>query len=350
MRALPFLCLLVLACGREAAVVVPAAETMDAGDVEGASLTTDAGVDAGVVSPPPPAPHGAPYPVVFVHGMAGFDAIRIGGLSMDYFGNTVQDLQARGEQAWRVVLPPFDSSEARAQELAKQLTDILRATGSAKVNLIAHSQGGLDARLLISPAGLGWGDRVATLVTVSTPHRGTKAANVFDRAAGVLPDDVADALLDGLAGLLERTAYEVQNDPHLRAQLHDLTEDAATAFNRKYLDDPRVRYLSWAGRSNLRAGLEVCDGATYDNEPLKLDVLLPVFFAVAVATEWGFPPEVSDGLVTVKSAKWGTFQGCVPADHLDEVGMPNVNGADLSIFDSKQFYRDVVAELRTHGH
>jgi triacylglycerol lipase len=79
-------------------------------------------------------------------------------------------------------------------------------------------------------------------------------------------------------------------------------------------------------------------------------VLLPVFSGVAIATEWGLPPEVSDGLVTVKSAKWGTFQGCIPADHLDEVGMPNLSGADLSIFDSLRFYREVVAELRAHGH
>ena len=58
----------------------------------------------------------------------------------------------------------------------------------------------LDARRLISPAGLGWGDRVQTLVTISTPHRGTKAANVFEGATGVLPDSVVDGLLDGLAG------------------------------------------------------------------------------------------------------------------------------------------------------
>ena len=59
---------------------------------------------------PPPAPReleGPPYPVVFVHGMAGFDALKVGGLSMDYFGDTVQDLQARGEDVYRVVLPPF---------------------------------------------------------------------------------------------------------------------------------------------------------------------------------------------------------------------------------------------------
>lgn len=339
------LVLLISACGGERAVSVPIGEDPTPEQTEMQP--------AFVPAPPPVDPipfKGPPYPVVFVHGMAGFDALQVGGLSMDYFGNTVQDLTARGENVFRVVLPPFDSSEVRARELEKQLDDIRFRTHSKKLNIIAHSQGGIDARYLISRAGLGWGDRVATLVTISTPHRGTKVANAATGVADVFPDSVTDGVLDGIAGMLSKTVYDVERDPNLRVQLEQLTEPTMDAFNRTYVDDSRVRYLSWAGRSNMRAGLIVCDGATYPNEPWKLDILLPLFSGVSVATEWGIPAQVSDGLVTVESAKWGTFQGCVPADHLDEVGMPNANGADLSIFDSKQFYRDIVAELRAHGH
>ncbi|MFO0601292.1 MAG: hypothetical protein U0228_38635 [Myxococcaceae bacterium] len=296
-------------------------------------------------------PHGPPYPVVFVHGMAGFDALKVGGFSMDYFGNTVQDLQARGEDVHRVVLSPFDSVEVRAKELQRQVGDILFRTNAAKVNLIAHSQGGLDSRYLISPGGLGWGDKVATLVTISTPHRGTKIANVAADADNTLPDQTTHDVLEGIAGLLSRSVYDVQADPHLREQVKELSEGFLLGtFNPQTPNDPRVRYLSWAGRSNLHTGLGVCDGATFPNEPWKVDALLPIFSGVVIGTEWGLPAQISDGLVTVESAKWGTFQGCVPADHLDEVGMPNANGVDLSIFDSKQFYRDVVAELRAYGH
>ena len=329
------------ACGADRAVSVPP-EPMPA-------TTMEAFVPA-----PPPVPRaprrGPPYPVVFVHGMAGFDALKVGGVSMDYFGNTVQDLSDRGEEVFRVVLPPFDSSEERAKELERQLQDLLHRTNAAKVNLVAHSQGGLDARLLISPRGLGWGDRVQTLVTISTPHRGTNVANVAAGVENTLPDNVSRDVLEGVAGLLSRSLYDVERDTNLRAQLEGLSEGYLQGtFNPRYVDDPRVRYLSWAGRSNLRAGFGVCDDGTYDNEPWKVDVLLPIFSGVAIATEWGLPTNVSDGLVTVESAKWGTFQGCIPADHLDEVGMPNANGVDLSIFDSKKFYRELVAELRSHG-
>ena len=58
----------------------------------------------------------------------------------------------------------------------------------------------------------------------------------------------------------------------------------------------------------------------------------------------------NDGLVTVESARWGRFLGCVPADHLDEVGQlahltPNL----LSGFDHKDLYRRITAELHGDG-
>lgn len=349
-RLAPLLCVLWLACGGDRLEPAPAPDDATAPPPATREPTTPPPPAALPLPPPPPVKRGPPYPVVFVHGMAGFDALRIGGASMDYFGDTVQDLTARGEEVYRVLLPPFDSSAERAAELERAIDDILARTDAAKVNLVAHSQGGLDSRLLISPQGLARGDVVATLVTVSSPHRGTRVANVATGVSNGIPDGVSRGVFEGLAALLSRTVYDVERDPQLRAQLAQMTEATMAEFNRTYLDDPGVRYLSWAGRSNLHTGIGVCDDGVRDNQPWKVDVLLPLFAGVVVATEWGLPPDVSDGLVTVRSAKWGTFMGCVPADHLDEVGMPNVNGADLSIFDSKKFFRDVVTELRTHGH
>ena len=42
--------------------------------------------------------------------------------------------------------------------------------------------------------------------------------------------------------------------------------------------------------------------------------------SAAILSEDVLSPEPNDGLVTVTSATWGTFLGCIPADHLDEVG------------------------------
>ena len=47
-----------------------------------------------------------------------------------------------------------------------------RETGCGKVNIIAHSKGGLDARYAISK--LGMAPYVASLTTMNTPHRGCR--------------------------------------------------------------------------------------------------------------------------------------------------------------------------------
>jgi hypothetical protein len=52
--------------------------------------------------------------------------------------------------------------------------------------------------------------------------------------------------------------------------------------------------------------------------------------------------------VTVASAKWGTFLGCVPADHLSEVCQigGQSSGSD---YDCITMYRDVAGWLVARG-
>src|SRR5690606_21994510 len=102
----------------------------------------------------------------------------------------------------------------------------------AAVNLFAHSMGGLDSRFLIS--SLGYGDRVASLTTLSTPHRGTAVA---DMALGLTESLDTDALAS-LGELLARTVDTPSTlDPDLRAAFGALAETNAPAFERDNPDD-----------------------------------------------------------------------------------------------------------------
>ncbi|MHB8875039.1 MAG: esterase/lipase family protein, partial [Myxococcaceae bacterium] len=244
---------------------------------------------------------------------------------------------------------PYDSSEARSAAIAAQLDAVLARTHRAKVNLIGHSQGGLDARILASPQGLGYGDRIASVTTIATPHRGTRLADATLGLVDFLPKSEVDALTDVLLEVLQKSVYEVRTDPNLRAQLLGLSEDyMKTRFNPRYLDDPRVRYASYAGRTNLQTGLFDC-GAAFPNDPTHVDLVNPLFLPIAPLLAG--PGNVSnDGLVTVPSAKWGTFMQCVPADHLKEIGVLSASQKDLiSKFDYLEFFRAVVARLRQQG-
>ena len=88
--------------------------------------------------------------------------------------------------------------------------------------------GGLDARYMISK--LGMAERVLTLTTVGTPHRGTS---------------FADWGINRLARLLA-PILEAIGIPH--QAFYDLTTTRCGAFNEQVKDDLRVRYFSVAGR------------------------------------------------------------------------------------------------------
>ena len=294
-----------------------------------------------------PDPSGAPYPVVLLHGMAGFGKLEVGPVQVTYFKGVVEELTKRGESVYVTLAPPYDTSDVRAPVIAKQIDEILERTGKKKVNLIGHSQGGLDARVLASPNGLGYGDRIASITTVSTPHRGSAVADALIDAVDFLPEGPIDDVLDGALKLLEVTAYELKTDVHLRAQGTLLTERyMKNVFNPKYKDDPRVTYKSYAGRTNLRTGVLDCGDATYRNDPFAIRMSQPMLTPLAAFLEEGLALKVNDGLVTVESAKWGTFEECVPADHLQEVGQL---GPFSYGFDSVGLFTNIVKRIRKAG-
>lgn len=348
------------ACGGAAAGASERDAAADAGLRFSTQLPVDAGPDVTSTPYVPASPvvaHPAqqkdaagPYPIVLMHGMGGFETLDNLPVDVSYFNGVQADLEAHGEsQVFVTVAPPYNSSEVRAQSIAPQLDAILAMTGAAKLNLIGHSQGGMDARVLTSPAGLGYADRVATVTTIATPHLGTKVA---DLALGLIPgpaDGVAGGVANAFLGLLEKGVYSVQSNPDLMAQATELTTGyMANVFNPKYVDAPGIVYASYAGRTDLESGRGDCDDAVYPNQPTSLDVAQPELEPTASYLQ--AVGETSDGLVPVASAKWGTFMECVPADHLKECGMLLQNGPDrVSGFDHLVFFRAVVARLRAQG-
>lgn len=288
-----------------------------------------------------PEGRGPPYPIVLVHGFAGFQNIG----PVNYFFNVARTLRDDGNSVYEAELPPFQSPDARAAVLATFVDRALRETQRGRVILIAHSQGGLDSRFLIS--SLGYGDRVAALVTVSSPHRGTRLADLF---LGIVPG-ASDALLNTVAGFFGILYNDARARSDLRASLTAMSEANIARFNAQNPDDPRVIYWSYAGRSGGRDGSAACGGSEIANNPSRIDLPFAPLAITISALEQGDPARhVNDGLVEVQSARWGRFMGCVPADHFDEIGQIAHLIPDLvSGFDHRAFYRDVVHRLRREG-
>lgn len=286
-----------------------------------------------------------PYPIVLAHGFFGFDDFAGAGFA-DYYWGVREDLAELGElDVYTPAVDPFNDSTTRGMQLLAAVEDVLDETGAAKVNLIGHSQGGLDARVVahLRP------ELVASVTTVSTPHYGSPIA---DYALFIPGGAVADVLVQLFGGPLWGA---IDSSTSLVASMEQFSTAGIAEFNETYTDAPGVAYASIAGRSDNELAPAEC--ASDDAPPFLAnwngvgDPIDPLFAAAEAIVDGGLLSSIpNDGLVRVEDAKWGTFLGCIPADHIDEIGhlFGDGSGGD-NPFDHLVFYRNVVGYLRSRG-
>lgn len=292
---------------------------------------------------------GPPYPIVLAHGFFGFDTFA-GVDFVTYFYGVADRLEGEGEPwVFTPAVNPFADSTTRGEELLAHVEEILAETGHAKVNIIGHSQGGLDARVVASLRP----DLVASVTTFATPHHGTP---ISDIVLGLVSDPQAQQLVDELAQLFGAPIWPaVDGDTSVFESLAQFSTEGIVEFNATYPDAPGVLYASLAGRSSYHLGHPAC--AIDDAPPFVANFATAVDaldggFTVsgAILTADALAPVANDGLVRVTDARWGVFLGCVPADHLDEVGqlLGDVPGL-TNPWRHDDFFVDLVGWLRAQG-
>ncbi len=244
-----------------------------------------------------------PYPIILAHGVCRFDILWSDSLKVDnnddpardnlhYFRGVRTMLKDKGFEVYHSRVSWAAQVDKRAGDLKENVVKVLEETGAKKVNIIAHSMGGLDARHML------FNDRneerihqrIASLTTISTPHHGSPFADWgIDNLPFVIP--VAQKL-----GL------------DLNA-LKDLRTDACKGFNERSdvkdferACEKTIRFQTYAGRQEFWGVFSA----------LKLSFYI-------IEKEEG----ENDGLVSVRSAKWrdGYFKGTIDnCDHLNELG------------------------------
>ncbi len=110
------------------------------------------------------------YPIILVHGIAA-KQLRI----LNAFGQIGKELEKEGYKVYVADTDGFGSVENNAAQLKKYIERVLAETGAEKVNIIAHSKGGLDSKYMITR--LRMEDSVASLTTLCTPHKGSIIAS-----------------------------------------------------------------------------------------------------------------------------------------------------------------------------
>ncbi|KAJ1301564.1 hypothetical protein OPQ81_008812 [Rhizoctonia solani] len=285
-------------------------------------------------------------PIVFCHGLFGFDTITLGPsfapLSIPHWRGISEVLAAAGADVLVTRVPATSAVPARAAVLRKKISEVYPGRD---IHLIGHSMGGLDCRYLVHElmkeaenAGERGGTeeaevntsvqrggeyrseggperaadeedkaelaaelkrkglppfRVLSVTTIATPHRGSAFADYFLSTLG-------RQNIPGFVALMEKLPIGGGDGKAFES----LTLDSMRKFNEETPDDPNVHYFSWGSKF----------------EPGVLDALGFGFSHKIIMQKEG----PNDGLVSVKSARWGTYLGTLDGvNHLELVGWVN---------------------------
>ncbi|MDY3692664.1 MAG: triacylglycerol lipase [Dysosmobacter sp.] len=260
------------------------------------------------------------YPILLVHGVF-FRDFRY----LNYWGRIPKELKRNGAVVYYGQQQSAASVEDSGRELAARIREILDETGCEKVNIIAHSKGGLDSRAAIAHAGCA--PYVATLTTINTPHRGCIYAEYL---LNKVPQAARQKVAAAYNATLKRLGDE---NPDFLAAVTDLTESACLARNETTPDMPGVVYESV---------MSYCRKARHGKFPLNATYPVVKHF-----------DGKNDGLVSVDSAKWGTrFTLLEPVgkrgiSHGDVV---DLNRENIPGFDVREFYVNLAADLKKRGY
>lgn len=260
------------------------------------------------------------YPILLVHGVFFRDS-RL----LNYWGRIPAELTKNGAVIYYGEQQSALSIEQSSEELAKKIEEIVTRTGCGKVNIIAHSKGGLDSRYAISK--LGCDKYVATLTTINTPHRGCIFAEYL---LGAAPERIKN--------FIEKTYNKMfyalgDNTPDFMSAVKCLTNSYCEQFNKEVLDSPDVMYQSYGSKAVNHRGAR-----------------FPLNFSYPVVKKYD---GANDGLVALTSAPWGEkFTPIYPPAKrgITHADMIDLNREDIKGFDVREFYVQLVSDLRERGY
>ena len=228
---------------------------------------------------------------MLVHGTAMSDR-----RSTRCWGRIPETLRAMGANVCFGRQDAWGSTPTNVEQLKVSVDSALAAFGAEKVNIIAHSKGGLDSRALANlPEYAG---KIASITTVSTPHRGIGWLSKiwpFSFVFIVIASGIFYPLLRLFPG---------DKKPNMYKLAKIMTKKGCEKFNAETPDNPNIFYQSFAGNMTPSSS-----GG--------------IFFITRIAAN-RFDGE-NDGLIPVETAKWGLFRGTLAGggkrglSHADEI-------------------------------
>lgn len=259
------------------------------------------------------------YPILMVHGVFFRDS-----RFFNYWGRIPEELERNGASIFYGNHSSAASIADCAAELAARIDAVLAETNAEKVNIIAHSKGGLDCSYAI--ARLGIGDRVASLTTINTPHKGCLFA---DHLLTTIDPAVKNSVAAAYNAALKKFG---DPDPDFLAAVQNLTDGFCRQLDAQ-MPAPDGIFCQSVG--------SVMPKAASGQFPLNLAYHLVRHF-----------DGENDGLVSENSFPWGEKYTLLrPAGKrgISHGDMIDLNRENIKGFDVREFYVDLVSDLKTRG-
>ncbi len=268
----------------------------------------------------PPTLHARSAPLLLVHGtlMVG-GRVRLGLTSFDRA--LVRALTADGFDVWLPALSAVAPSSTRVDDLRRAIDAVRARSGAARVSIIAHSQAGVDVRLLLDdPRDAAM---IAGVITLSTPHHGTPLAEVALQLRGSL----AESILDRIGRRVDESRAWPRKEGQLMELARELTPTAMAAFNAAH-PAPSIPFFSLAASPEpVRDG--ACDGGAWPAPAAPGRRTLAMAVGKHLIDEATHAHPSNDGIVPTSSQRFAAFLGCAPLDHAGWLH-PSPSGLDVS--------------------
>lgn len=243
----------------------------------------------------------------------------------NYWGRVPAELIANGAEIYYGNHESAASVDDSAKEIAERIKQIVAETGCEKLNIIAHSKGGLDCRKAIACYGVE--NMTASLTTINTPHRGCGFADyLLTKVSPNVKNKIAFAYNNALLKFGDK-------NPDFISAVTDLTQANCTKLNADVFDSPKVYYQSFGSKLNRASGGKF---------PLNFSYNLVKYF-----------DGENDGLVSENSFAWGekyTYIITKGKRGISHGDMIDLNRENIKDFDIREFYVQILADLKKSGY
>lgn len=300
--------------------------------------------------------------IVLAHGILGWDDDTRDGtvfntFGLPYWGGIDEYLHNQGAHVMTDGKTALAHSYDRAVQMRDQINYWLASerADNERVHIMAHSQGGMDARILASPGGLAGlqnrnGNTIGSVTTISSPHYGTAFADVL---LGLIPDSGVQRFVAGIvntiAGLIYNGELVINNPDQSLLDATFMAVGSMDVFNASFPDERSTRYFS--------TGSKIRGWNIFQHNPL----LLPLYLANRYGGSRLTAPDLgrtigsdNDGAIPYRSMRWGRWlsgpRETFFSTGIDHLQITNAFYSGKLWFDVDGFYQRLAENAKNNGN